>query len=102
MIRKLMAKVKEWQDMRNRDRVNGRIEQRVMQKPTWKWLWRERINDWHVMSGQSRHTESWAAWAKRTPLVERDPLSEPGDVYFERGQSRQEAIDRLTASDLIA
>ena len=94
LIKKIKAQIKT--------RGSFPLQRFVMQKPAWEWLWREKINDWHVMSGQSRHTGSWAAWAKRTPLLERDPLSEPGDVYFERGQSRQEAIDRLTASDLIA
>lgn len=102
MIRNLIAKLRNKGKLKNADRGNGQVEQRFMQKSAWEWLWSEKINGWYVMSGQSRHTGRWAAWAKKTPLIKRDPLGEPGDVYFEGGISRQNALDRLTASDLIA
>lgn len=67
----------------------------------WKWLWSERINGWYVMSGESSHTGQWRAWAKKTPLLKRCLLEELGEVYTEGGTTRQEAIDKLTMSDLL-
>lgn len=54
------------------------------------------------MSGKSRHTKNWRSWAKKTPLQFRDPLDERGDVYMSncQGNSREEALQNLTESDL--
>jgi len=66
----------------------------------WEWIQQERILGWYVMSGRSTHSGRWRAWGKKTPLAKRDPLAEPGDVYSETGMSRQDAINKLIASDI--
>jgi hypothetical protein len=67
------------------------------------WIQSEKIDNWYVMSGISKHSSdgSWCAWAKRTAMVSRDgPLYEPGEVHAEFGESRKEAISNLFKNDL--
>lgn len=57
------------------------------------------IDDWHAISGLSRITGGYTAWAARQPLTATDPLNEPaGPLHYEFGRTRQEAITRLMAS----
>lgn len=58
-----------------------------------------KLNGWYVMSGKSRITGGWTAWAKKTPMLREDPVSEPGEpLHFEFGRTREQAISRLISS----
>ena len=60
----------------------------------------QKYGEWSVMSGKSQHTQYWTAWAVKGALTTRDPLKEPGEVYFSFGPTRQEAIKNLIITDL--
>lgn len=49
------------------------------------------IAGWHVTAWQSEHG-AWTGWAKRDPFVTGCLMSEPGDLWFEFGDSKDEAI----------
>ncbi len=51
---------------------------------------------WYIRTAQGRHR--FVAWAKREMFVLEDILLEPGDVYFEFGQTRERAVARLLAA----
>jgi len=72
----------------------------LSKKNTWRQHQQQMINGWYVMSARSKYTDMWSAWAKKTPLTARCPLSEPGEVYFMRGHTRQKALANLTKADL--
>lgn len=52
---------------------------------------------WHFMAKE--YPEGFTAFAKRTPFVaEAHILFEPGDMWFEFGATKDEAMRRLRAS----
>jgi len=52
------------------------------------------------MTAQSIHTGNWTAWAKTTEILGECPISEPGEVWFHFGKTREEAITNLFNNDL--
>ena len=52
-----------------------------------------RCGTWFV--GSARARTQWYAWAKRGELETDDLLYEPGDVWFQRGATREEAIAKV-------
>lgn len=40
----------------------------------------------------------WVAMAKRTPFVTGDPIREPGEVWFEFGDTEEKAMEMLVKS----
>lgn len=75
----------------------------LKQDNPYRWIQQERIGDWYIMSGQSVFADgAWTAWCKDSPMQDRQPMCEPGDVYFEFGSTREQAIGRLIVSDLPA
>lgn len=47
---------------------------------------------WHYATWQSPVTGAWTGMAKRSPIVDGRPLHEPGEVRFERGETREQAL----------
>ena len=63
----------------------------------WVWSKFERPRQWYFHV-HYRPGDGYVALAKRSPFVDGRPLHEPGEVFFERGQTIDEAITKLVAS----
>lgn len=60
----------------------------------------QKIGKWYVMSGRPNSDSGFYAWAKLDKLTAKSPLQEVGVVYFEIGETRQQAVANLINSDL--
>ena len=69
------------------------------EQTTYRFIIQEAYGEWNIMSG-NHPNGGWTAWAKKGALLKRDPLEEPGEVFFEFGFGRQETIDLLIKNHL--
>jgi hypothetical protein len=65
---------------------------------SYRFIQSEKLNGWNCMSGMSEISSRWTAWAKAGTMKAICPINEPGEVYFEFGVSRDQAIERLLKS----
>lgn len=60
-----------------------------------------RHGDWFIASRRAFHhstlNNQFVAWAKRGPHVTQNPVLEPGDVWFDFGRTREEAVAGILA-----
>lgn len=56
-------------------------------------------NGWHIASRRGLQRDQFIAWSSRQPIQCESPVTEQehGDVRFEFGRTREEALDRLKA-----
>lgn len=54
--------------------------------------------DWYFMAWQSPFTGKWTGLAKHEPFTDGRPLHEPGDVWFEFGETEEEALANIRKS----
>lgn len=56
--------------------------------------------EWYFTAWRSPLTGRWTGLAKREPFVDGRPLHEPGDVWFEFGETKEEAMKAIKMSVL--
>lgn len=69
-------------------------------KSSYKDYRKETYGEWSILSAVSKKTNSWTAWAKKGEFESNSPLFEQGDVYFEFGKTREQAVLNLKKNDL--
>lgn len=62
-----------------------------------------KIGEWHFAARPCRNGSlGFLAWCKRGKIVSDGPMSEPGDVWFEFGESADDAIGKLAVQMKVA
>lgn len=56
--------------------------------------------DWHFTAWHSPFTGNWVGLAKQEPFVNGHPIQEPGEVWFEFGDTEAEALEAVKRSVL--
>lgn len=71
--------------------TRGGMEWRIQEEAARALARQQVIAGWYVTAWQARYG-SWTGLAKREPFMTGCVLSEPGDLWFEFGSTKDEAI----------